>query len=686
MKKTLAIVSYSIESVNSYYAQIKSLFRDKIEVGKISIDDSEIENGIYADVILMPSYHMFGKIKKYIKSKCDLVFASRTISKLGLEKILNIENGEEVILIDESPEMTEQMISVIYQLGVSHINLKSYWSMEEKDIQDEIVIIIGQSDYLPDTSKEVINIGNSLLDFNTIIDIGMKFNLMPMLNRQDIARSYREVATVNFGLAEILKVTNSRESQLDILLQVTDAGIIGIKPEGNIFLYNDIAEDVIGIREDKIINRNGIELFPQIPFEYALKNLKPVEEKLVKLNGYDVVASVNPLIHSKNLYGAISIIRKYSDTEKKQHILRKQLIGKGHKAKYNFDDIIGESAALTKCKKIAKRMAKSNSSILITGETGTGKELFAQAIHNNSPRKNYQFVAVNCGAIPENLLESELFGYEEGAFTGAKKGGKSGLFELAHNGTLFLDEITEMSMDLQVKLLRVLEEREIIRIGGNRMIDVDVRIIAATNNDIKNMVRTGEFREDLYYRLNVLPLRIPPLRARKEDILFLIEEFKKEFKSDFILTENAKKSLLNHSWNGNVRELRNYVEYFVNLDLKEIDTKNFPFDHEESIDNGFEDKYEKELMVNFLEMAGTNIRKYIFLLEELEKGYIDNRRLGRRSLHQIAKKKNIFISEQEIRSMLVNLEKFSMVEIFKGRSGTVITEYGIRALRYLQMG
>src|SRR5699024_591570 len=143
----------------------------------------------------------------------------------------------------------------------------------------EIVIIIGQSDYLPDTSKEVINIGNSLLDFNTIIDIGMKFNLMPMLNRQDIARSYREVATVNFGLAEILKVTNSRESQLDILLQVTDAGIIGIKPEGNIFLYNDIAEDVIGIREDKIINRNGIELFPQIPFEYVLKNLKPVEEK-----------------------------------------------------------------------------------------------------------------------------------------------------------------------------------------------------------------------------------------------------------------------------------------------------------------------------------------------------------------------------------------------------------------------
>src|SRR5699024_10187718 len=155
---------------------------------------------------------------------------------------------------------------------------------------------------------------------------------------------------------------------------------------------------------------------------------------------------------------------------------------------------------------------KSNSSILITGETGTGKELFAQAIHNNSPRNRYQFVPVNCGAFPESLLESELFGYEEGAFTGARKGGKPGLFELAHNGTLFLDEIAEMPMNLQVKLLRVLQEREVVRIGGDRIINVDIRIVAATNRDLKSMVKRGEFRQDLYYRLNVLPLNIPPLR------------------------------------------------------------------------------------------------------------------------------------------------------------------------------
>lgn len=310
MKKTLAIVSYSIESVNSYYAQIKSLFSENIIVKKFCVDDAEIEKGISADVVLVPSYDMFEKIKKYIKKETDLVFAGRTISRSGLEKIMNIEEGTELILIDESSEMTEQMISVIYQLGGTHIDLKSYWSIQKEDIRDKAVIILGQSDYLPDSAKETINIGNSLLDFNTIIDMGMKFNLMYMLNRQDIARSYREVETANFGLAEILEETNNRESQLNILLQVIDAGVIGINSEGNIFMYNENAKKIVGLKEEEVINKNGIELFIQIPFNYALKDLKPVEEKLIKIHGENVAVSVNPMIHSGKLYGAVAIIRK----------------------------------------------------------------------------------------------------------------------------------------------------------------------------------------------------------------------------------------------------------------------------------------------------------------------------------------------------------------------------------------
>lgn len=686
MRKTLAIVSYSIESVNSYYAQIKALFSKNIIVNKIAMDDMKTIKSIDTDVVLVPSYDMFEKIKKYIKKDIDIIFANRTIPRSGLQKIMGIEKDSEVIVIDESPEMTEQMISVIYQLGVRHISLESYWAVKKQNISEKPIIVLGQSDHLPSYAKNIINIGNSLLDFNTIIDIGIKFDLIHMLNRQDISRSYVEVESANFGLEEILGMLNSRESQLDILLQTIDAGVIGINPAGNIFLCNENAEKIIGLTEDDVINKNGMELFPRIPFKHVLKTLESIEEKIIIIHGEYVVVSVSPLVHSNKPYGAVAIMRKYKDTEKKQHKIRKQLVGKGHVAKYQFNDIMGKGSAINKSKSIAKRMANSNSSILITGETGTGKELFAQAIHNSSPRKNYPFVAVNCGAFPESLLESELFGYEEGAFTGARKGGKPGLFELAHNGTLFLDEIAEIPMNLQVKLLRVLQEKEVVRLGGDSIINVDFRVIAATNKNLKSMVNEGKFREDLYYRLNVLPLKIPPLRNRKEDILFLFEETKKQFNGNFVLTEKAKELLLSHNWDGNVRELINCVEYLVNLDLKIIDAKDLPFEYEENTDSEMDIQIQREIMIEFLETTGDDLRKYIFVLEELKKAYIDNRRLGRRSIHKKAKLNGIFLSEQETRRMLIELEKLQMVKVNKGRAGTVITKEGLNILEYIRLG
>ena len=330
-------------------------------------------------------------------------------------------------------------------------------------------------------------------------------------------------------------------------------------------------------------------------------------------------------------------------------------------------------------------MAKSDSSVLITGESGTGKELFAQAIHNNSRRKNYQFVAVNCGALPESLLESELFGYEEGAFTGAKKGGKLGLFELAHNGTLFLDEIGEMPLNLQMRLLRVLQEREVMRIGGDRLIKVDIRIIVATNRNLKEMVKCGEFREDLYYRLKVLPLKLSPLRERREDILLLINEIKNQFNSDFNLTLEAQEVLINHSWKGNIRELKNYVEYFANLGVNEIGVRDLPLDDEDNLYDDILTLDEKKIVKQFLEVSEEKIEKYLFVLEELEKSYINKKRLGRRTLYLIAVEKGVFLSEQEIRSLLVNLEKFLMIKVYVGRGGSVIMDFGRRTLKYLKM-
>ncbi|SHJ54161.1 Transcriptional regulator containing PAS, AAA-type ATPase, and DNA-binding Fis domains [Geosporobacter subterraneus DSM 17957] len=683
MKKKLAIIGYSTSTIDIYHEQIDCLFSDHIIVEKFYVDCANIKKGLKADLILVQSYNVFKMIRPYILKKSEIIFANRTISKAGLEKIMRIPEDTEVLLLDEDAEMATQMVSVIYQLGARHIELTPIYLGADVSAEGKVLIILGQSKYTPGFPKEIVNIGSSLLDISTVLDIAAKLGLFDILQRQNIQKSYKEIVTTDFGLSSLIGKTNRFESELDILLQVLDDSIIGVNAAGVIHTYNEGAEKIIGYKKEYMMYRYGLELLHDIPFKYVLENQKSVKENLIKINGYDVVVSVDPIIHSNRLYGAVAIIRKFNDIEKKQHKLRSQLIGKGLRAKYILQDILGESEAIKKCKKDSLKMAKSNSTVLITGESGTGKELFAQAIHNNSSRKEYQFVAVNCGALPESLLESELFGYEEGAFTGARKGGKPGLFELAHKGTLFLDEIGEISQNLQMRLLRVLQEREVMRIGGDRLINVDIRLIAATNKDLNQMVTKGEFREDLFYRLNVLRLKIPNLNSRREDILPLVNHFKMEFNGSFELDENVEKAFINHDWKGNVRELRNCVEHIISLEVKKVQIEDLPFECKEDLENNVFDD-ERSLFDRLIKIAGKNIKKYVFVLEELEKGFNENKRLGRRSIFEKSQERNMFISEQEIRTILINLEKYKMVEMFKGRTGTVITEFGRELLEYLK--
>ena len=401
-------------------------------------------------------------------------------------------------------------------------------------------------------------------------------------------------------------------------------------------------------------------------------------ESLKMINEENMVVTVKPIFNSGKHYGAIAVIKRFHDEEVRQHKLRTLLMGKGYRAKYRFDDIIGESKTMAQCKNIALRMAASNSSILITGETGTGKEMFAQAIHNASERKPYQFVAVNCGAIPESLLESELFGYEEGAFTGARKGGKPGFFELAHKGTLFLDEISEMSTTLQKRLLRVLQEREVTRLGGNSVIHVDVRVITATNRDLRALARTGEFREDLYYRLSVLPLKVPALRERTEDIRILAATFQNGLDRKFELTEVAWRELERYNWPGNVRELRNYMEYFANLthsvisinELSEIVPLYSSFVSENTSEQ------DRPAQAKDSEPDDQSV----FILRLLKEGLEKRHRLGRRSISLMAKDQGVFLGEQEIRRILKTLENQGLVVINRTKAGTVITSKGLAFL------
>lgn len=289
-----------------------------------------------------------------------------------------------------------------------------------------------------------------------------------------------------------------------------------------------------------------------------------------------------------------------------------------HEASYTIDDILGTSSTIKRIRDRARTIAASNSTVLITGESGTGKEMLARAIHNLSPRRQSPFVAINCSAIPEALLESELFGYEEGAFTGARKGGKIGKIELADKGTLFLDEIGDMPLFLQVKILRVLQERTIERVGGLQTIPVNVRIIAATNQDLEKMMEQGEFRNDLYYRINVIPINVAPLRERKEDLDVLSIHFLKLYNQQLSknvegFTEAFRQRLWNYSWPGNVRELQNTIEYAMNLCTDAIlDVEQLPVkirQAEENIVGMYNlEAIERDTILNCLKEFGTTVQ------------------------------------------------------------------------------
>jgi transcriptional regulator with PAS, ATPase and Fis domain len=330
--------------------------------------------------------------------------------------------------------------------------------------------------------------------------------------------------------------------------------------------------------------------------------------------------------------------------------------------------------------KIAKKIAKTDLSILITGESGTGKEVLAQAIHNESSRSNQPFIAINGAAIPENLLESELFGYESGSFTGASKSGKKGIFEKANNGTIFLDEIGDMPNHLQSKLLRVLQEQQIAPIGSDTIIDIDVRIIAATNKDPIEMIKTGNFRKDLFYRLNVFSVELPPLRNRKDDIKLLINYFTD---NKFSCSEKCINLLTNYDWPGNIRELSNISKYILTLEEgNEINIKSLPSYFVKQINNISIKKENNNSSDNYpIIKEKLNINLTYEILNTISFFNEIKKTAGRKHIIEYLKNKNIIISENYLRKSLKIFDEKNFIIIKKGRSGNYITEKGKKYLK-----
>jgi len=342
-------------------------------------------------------------------------------------------------------------------------------------------------------------------------------------------------------------------------------GIIAVDQDKRITICNQFAERMLQVSLEDIQDKKLSEVVPILDNPDLSTLKQPEIGNFIEIQGNHIAVNRAPVLVQGKFFAGIITLQELSQIQKIETRIRKEVNQRGLVASYDFSQMLGTSEAILDVKKLALGYAKVQSNILLVGETGTGKELFAQSIHRASSRVHGPFVAINCAALPESLLESELFGYVGGAFTGASKNGKMGLFELAHGGTLFLDEVSEMSPLLQGRLLRVIEEREIMRIGHDTVIPVDIRIIAATNRDIEDQVSQNKFRKDLFYRLDVLRLNIPPLRDRGKDVLILMKHFLRQFderngSTSHMLDPQVLPIVLSHSWDGNIRQLRNLCE------------------------------------------------------------------------------------------------------------------------------
>lgn len=420
----------------------------------------------------------------------------------------------------------------------------------------------------------VLETGQPELNQEQILPNGTKIitNRMPVRSESGEIRGavaiFRDITDV-IALVEEISDLKELKSMLQAIIHSSDEAISVVDANGVGLLINPAYTRITGLTPEEVIGKPAnVDIFDQESMHMrVLQTQKPVRHTPMKVGPKrkDVIVNIAPVMVDGVLRGSVGVIHDVTELKALGEELEKarQMI-RTLEAKYTFGEIVGRSELMKLAVEQAKTAALTPATVLLRGESGTGKELFAHAIHNESERKYNQFIRVNCAAIPESLLESELFGYEAGAFTGALRGGKKGLFEEASGGTVFLDEIGDLPNTMQVKLLRVLQERELVRVGGTKAIRVDVRIIAATHVNLESAIRKGSFREDLYYRLNVVPIHIPPLRQRRDDIHDLVRYLLKKFNDEYgrnveEIDPRTLATLQEYHWPGNVRELENVM-------------------------------------------------------------------------------------------------------------------------------
>lgn len=456
------------------------------------------------------------------------------------------------------PELKKlcQYVGIPDALLYSYDSTDNYQKVVESAISGEATILLGGGALLPQLAQK-LNIPHTIVENteeNIEIALDVALQLLKVQKEEEKKQNY-------------FRLLSQRNSTI---LHFSNDAILATDNRGIITLANPMALSLLKKEASECVGQKISAFFSQVNFKELSSARAPLLDAIIPLRKTQYSVNFIPIVLGNQFEGVVCTFHTIQAIQETEQKIRMQLYEKGHVAKYHFSDIIGRSSAICRSKEIAASYAKAESTVLIIGETGTGKELFAQSIHNSSSRSGRPFVAINCAALGKDLLESQLFGYEEGAFTGAVKGGRQGLFEVAHGGTIFLDEIGEIPPETQMQLLRVLQEKEVRRVGSYRILPVDVRVICATNRDLVQEVQAGRFRRDLFYRINILRLDIPPLKDRREDIPLLISEMVQRY--DAGIAEKAMPHidaligrLRQYDWPGNVRELVGLVERITTL-------------------------------------------------------------------------------------------------------------------------
>ncbi|MDL0237419.1 sigma 54-interacting transcriptional regulator, partial [Clostridioides difficile] len=636
---------------------LKLVFGDSININRYFINEINDNDLINDDVILVMSVERLDKIINNILDKKKVIVVRRTFREDKIYNLLSLPQGTNVLIVNDSDETTLETISLFYKIGVTNIRPIPY--MNDNNYKNiKIAITPGVPEKVPSFISDIFDLGHRYIDISTFIEI---INLLQIDSKEiqsNLVKYSEEIISLDTGIKDKYKELFLKIEELDTILNLSKDGILFTSKDGEINTYNSKIKDILDINED-IYGKYIEDIF--VDSLKVLLSEKEILDKVVVFNKKYINVNKKNIYNRDEKMGTYYSLQEITYIKKLEQNLTKKLREKGQIAKYTFKDIKTNSPKMFECIDLAKKVSKSDLSILIRGESGTGKELIAQSIHNNSNRKNQPFIAVNCAAVPENLLESQLFGYDKGTFTGGLKDGKQGLFELANNGTIFLDEIGDMPLELQTKLLRVLQEKQIMPVGSHNVINIDVRIISATNKNLEQMIDNSQFREDLYYRLNTIPINIPPLRERKEDILIIMEDL---INKKLVITPEAKKLIQNYMWKGNIRELQNVTSY-LNIMCEDIVLEKDLPPNLRSSDNkntSLKLKYSKNDILNILEI--------LILNKESDVG------IGRGLILKALLDKNLQITEGKIKKIFEYLKKEELIICSSGRYGSKITQKG----------